>query len=361
MKVLLTTIVDNVNYGTYLQAYATVKLLEDRGCEVDVLNYVRPHLTPQYMLSKAKERGIKSYIRGYINVKLDTWMKKNLKKFLLDKVHTTPQFSNWVNFRKSLPKYDLYVVGSDQVWNTEHNHGIDSVFYFEGISGKKVAYASSVGLESFKKDDYSEINKLLKDFSHISVRESFGVEALKTLGIKEVSQVLDPTLMLTKEDWRKISKKSFRKTEPYLLVYSVEVNKDKETIEIARKIAKDRGLKLYLISPYIKFNSKLKVDRLFTLADTDTFLALFMEADYVVVSSFHGTAFAINFGCQFVTVAPERFSSRVNSLLKLLNIENRYIREIEDIPRFDINYQEVTKKLDIEKNISNSILSFLIS
>ena len=65
------------------------------------------------------------------------------------------------------------------------------------------------------------------------------------------------------------------------------MNKDNETIAIARKIAKDRGLKLYLISPYVKFNSKLKVDKLFSLADTDTFLALFQEADYAVVSSEH--------------------------------------------------------------------------
>ena len=361
MKVLLTTIVDNVNYGTYLQAYATVKLLEDRGCEVDVLNYVRPHLTPRHMLSKAKGKGLKSYIRGYFNVRLDAWMKKNLKKFLLDKASVTPRFSNWISFRDTLANYDLYMVGSDQVWNTEHNHGIDSVFYLEGISGKKVSYASSVGIESFHKDDYSRIQTLLKDFSQISVRESFGVEALKKLGVDNVTQVLDPTLMLTKEDWCNICRKTFIKTEPFLLVYSVEVNKDKDTLEIARKIAKDRGLKVYLISPYVKFNSKLKVDKLFSLADTDTFLALFQEADFAVVSSFHGTAFAINFNCQFVTVAPERFSSRVQSILKLLNIKDRYVSNICDMPNQDIDYEKVTTLLEHYRKTSNSVIDHLIS
>lgn len=360
MKVLLTTIVDNVNYGTYLQAYATVKLLKDRGYEVEVLNYIRPHLTPKCMLSKAKTKGFRTYILSFINIVLDAWMKKNLKKFLLNKATTTSLFSDWITYRPTLPKYDLYMVGSDQVWNTEHNHGIDGVFFFEGISGKKVAYASSVGIESFQKDDYSKIQALLSDFSKISVRESFGVEALKNLGIDNVSQVLDPTLMLSKEDWREIGQKTFRKIEPFLLVYSVEVNRDKETIEIARKIAKERGLKLYLISPYVKFNSKLKVDKLFSLADTDTFLALFQEADYAVVSSFHGTAFAINFGCQFVTVAPERFSTRVQSILKLLDIENRYIQNINDIPPFDIDYSKVNYLLEHHRAVSETVFDSLI-
>lgn len=360
MKVLLTTIVDNVNYGTYLQAYATVKLLEDRGCKVDVLNYIRPHLTHKYMLSKSKERGLVSYIHGLISVALDGYMKQNLKKFLLDKAATTPLFSNWVIYQNSLPAYDLYMVGSDQVWNTEHNHGVDGVFFFEGISGKKVAYASSVGIESFQKEDYSKIQTLLSDFSKISVRESFGVEALKNLGIDNATQVLDPTLMLSKDDWKKIGRKTFRKTDPFLLVYSVEVNKDNETIAIARKIAKDRGLKLYLISPYVKFNSKLKVDKLFSLADTDTFLALFQEADYAVVSSFHGTAFAINFGCQFVTVAPERFSTRVQSILKLLDIEDRYIQNTNDIPPIDIDYSKVNNLLGYHRTVSETVLDSLI-
>ncbi len=360
MKVLLTTIVDNVNYGTYLQAYATVKLLKDRGCDVDVLNYIRPHLTPKHMLSKSKGRGLASYLRSLISIAMDGYMKQNLKKFLLNKSAITPPFSNWITYKNTLPPYDLYMVGSDQVWNTEHNHGVDGVFFFEGISGKKVAYASSVGIESFQKEDYSKIQTLLSDFSKISVRESFGVEALKNLGIDNVSQVLDPTLMLSKEDWKKIGKKTFRKTEPFLLVYSVEVNKDNETIAIARKIAKDRGLKLYLISPYVKFNSKLKVDKLFSLADTDTFLSLFQEADYAVVSSFHGTAFAINFGCQFVTIAPERFSTRVQSILKLLNIENRYIQNINDLPKSDIEYAQVHILLNYYRNESEKELNNLL-
>lgn len=360
MKVLLATIVDNVNYGTYLQAYATVKLLRDRGCEVDVLNYIRPHLNRRNMLAKAKSRGWLSYLRGHVNVWLDAYMKENLKKFLMEKVRSTEEFTDWTEFREKLPPYDLFLVGSDQVWNTSHNHGVDGVFFYDGVSGKKASYASSVGIESFPKEEYAKVKNLLGDFSAISVRESFGVEALNALGFESVAQVLDPTLMLTCDDWERICRKKYKKTEPFLLVYSVEVNRDKETIKIAKSIAKARGLKVYLVSPYVKFNSKLSVDKVFSLADTDTFLALFSEADYAVVSSFHGTAFAINFGCQFVTVSPERFSTRVVSLLKLLNLEDRYVKTSSELPSNDINYENVNLILKQERDSSALIIDEIV-
>lgn len=361
MKVLLTTIVDNVNFGTYLQAYATAKLLKDRGCEVDILNYIRPHLENRNMLKKARSKGITSYLKGIIHVRLHAYMRHNLKKFLLDKVNVTEEFTNWEEFRSSLYGYDLYLVGSDQVWNSTHNHGVDGVFFFEGVTGRKASYASSVGIESFPKEDYTKIKTLLGEFDKISVRESFGVEALKSLGFENVSQVIDPTLMLNRDDWGKIYPKKFKKKEPFLLVYSVEVNRDDETIKIAKKIAQERGLKVYLVSPYIKFKSKLNVDQVFSLADTDTFLSLFAEADYAVVSSFHGTAFAINFCCQFVTVSPERFSTRVQSILKLLNLENRYVKSIEDIPSSDIDYKTIGMKLNENRLSSARILDDILN
>ena len=361
MKVLLTTIVDNVNFGTYLQAYATAKLLKDRGCDVDVLNYIRPHLENRYMLKKARINGVASYLKGIIHVRLQSYMRHNLKKFLLNKVNVTEEFTNWEEFRSSLSGYDLYLVGSDQVWNSTHNHGIDGVFFFEGVTGRKASYAASVGIESFPEEDHTKIKRLLGEFEKLSVRESFGVDALKSLGFANVSQVIDPTLMLSGEEWRKICGKRFKKREPYLLVYSVEVNRDNETIKIAKKIAQERGLKVYLISPYIKFKSKLNVDKVFSLADTDTFLSFFAEADYAVVSSFHGTAFAINFGCQFVTVSPERFSTRVQSILKLLNLENRYVKSVEDIPSSDIDYKTVGMKLNENRLSSARILDDILN
>ena len=224
MKILLTTIVDNVNYGTYLQAFATAKVLEEMGCDVEILDYLRPHLNHSNMLRAARQKGTAQYIRAIPSVILDGYMKRNLKKFLTSRVTLTKRFTDWKNFRQTLKPYDLYLVGSDQVWNSTHNKGLDEVFYFGGIKGKKASYAASVGIESFPKEEYDRISSLLGDFDKISVRESFGVDALKQVGNINATQVLDPTLLLNGNDWRKECDSSFVKTDPYLLIYSVEVN-----------------------------------------------------------------------------------------------------------------------------------------
>ena len=96
------------------------------------------------------------------------------------------------------------------------------------------------------------------------------------------------------------------------------------------------------------------------MADTDTFLALFHNADYAVVSSFHGTAFAINFNRQFVTVAPERFSTRVQSILSLLNLSDRYVSNAESIPTVEIDYNRVNSRLDEERKKSADTLKKLL-
>lgn len=360
-KVLLTTIVDNINYGTYLQAYATVKKLTDMGCSVEVLDYLRPHLTKSAMIKKSFGCGTKRAVTALPGIILDSLMKRNVKRFLTSRVKMSRRFSDWNKMLHTLSDFDLYITGSDQVWNSTHNHGIEEVFFFKGIDGVKKSYAASVGLESFPEEQQQQLKELLERYQTITVRESFGVKALEKIGIKRAVQVLDPTFLLTGAEWRAESRAQFKKTEPYLLVYSVEVGRDRETLEIARKIANEHSLKVYLISPYIKFNSRLKVDKLFSMADTEMFLTLFSQADYAVVSSFHGTAFAINFNIQFVTVSPDRFSSRVQSLLQLLNLRDRYITGIADIPPTDFDYHPVNEILNHEREKSLSILKDLIS
>lgn len=362
MKILLTTIVDNINYGTYLQSYATVKLLNDFGHNVDVLNYIRPHLSNLNIFKDSLNGNFFKIIISLINACLHSLMRRNLKRFLTHRANLTSKFNNWDKFRQKLEQYDLYLTGSDQVWNTIHNHGIDSTYFFGGINGKKCSYAASIGMDSYPDSDISAIKQFLDSYSMISVRECFGIDALKNIGInKDIVQVIDPTLMLNSNDWDSSIKSKFHKKEPYLLVYSVEVKRDKEVIEIARHIANKRNLKVYLVSPYVKFRSKINVDRVFSLAKTETFLSLFSQADFAVVSSFHGTAFAINYNCQFVTVSPDRFSSRVESLLNLLNLNNRYIHNVGEIPNTEIDYNSVNNILALERQRSSDILSQILS
>lgn len=364
MRILLTTIVDNINFGTYLQAYATVRKLEERGHSVDVLNYIRPYLSGKVYARNCLKDHSRNVFMRYLyavgHMVLNSFSIWQVKRFLTKHAKLTRKcFSLEEVQRLAGSIYDLYLTGSDQVWNSQHNRGLDGVFFWAGIKGRKAAYAASIGFESFPEEEREPVCRLLSDYAVISVRESFGVKALSQVGIRNVRQALDPTLLLTKNEWSTLSKHRFKKNAPYLLVYSVEPERDSTVIAIARKIASERGLKVFWIYPTLKLKSQANVDRIFSFASVECFLSLFEQADYVVVSSFHGTAFAINFNKQFVTIAPERFSTRVNSLLQLLRLENRYIQNERQIPESDIDYAKVNGILQEERNKSMEVIDLI--
>lgn len=357
MKILLTTIVDNINFGTYLQAFATVHVLRKRNMDVEVLNYIRPYLTGAYYAKKIARDKSKPFLfrifKSIAYYMLNNFMIWNLKRYLKQRVSLTDIIREPKDLMKYQGKYDLYLTGSDQVWNTQHNFGVDEVFFFKGIKGRKRSMAASIGVDSFDSEDADKIASLLKDYSYISVRESFGVDVLKSIGITNSHQILDPTLLLDKKQWLKlVDAKSYDK-EKYLLVYSVELEKNNTVYDVANKIAKEKNLKIYVVSPTIKLKKDIPMaDRIFSLAKVDTFISLMANADYVVCSSFHGTAFSINFNRQFVTIVPHRFNSRVESLLNLLNLRGRFINDIKSLPQTEIDYRIVNEALNKERAAS---------
>lgn len=348
MRLLLTTIVDNANFGTFLQAYATAKKFQDFGCDVTVLNYVRDYLKEPFLIDfKRKDRKfIVNCIHCFYHNIIVKHISHRIKSFLLDNCKHTKEYSDVNEINKIAKEYDLFLVGSDQVWNNYYNRGIDEVFFLKGIIGYKSSYASSIGANGFPEEDKVEVAKLLSQFKHISVREDSAVKILNSYGINNVEHVLDPTLLLTGNEWKTFSKKSnFKKNEPYLLIYSVENERYDDIYKVARKIADEKGFKIYMISSYYRRKKKYKVDKMFSFASIYDFLSLMSQADFVVVSSFHGTAFSINFNRQFVTISPSKYNSRVMSLLRATGLEKRYMDSINQMPKDNINYLLVNEKL----------------
>lgn len=365
MKVLLITIVDNINFGTYLQAFSTVKKLSEYGCEVRVVDYIRPYLSScqvakSYLSNSHMSWPLRiAYCVSYLS--LFPLMLWHLKRFLIKNVSLTRRYTSYSDFLRHPETADLYLTGSDQVWNTKHNSGIDDFFFWKGIEGRKASYGASIGLNSFTDEEKPLIKELLSSYESVSVRESFGVSVLENIGIKSC-QVLDPTLLITGDEWLEMSKKSsFRKTENYLLIYGVEPERSDFVYEQARNIAKENGLKTYLICPSFKFKRRCRVDRIINFSTVEDFLAIMGNADYIVACSFHGTAFAINFNKQFISISPSHFNTRVNSLLKLLNIEYCYVdspRSYNQLPSVD--YEKVNQLLDMERSKSNSYIRSIL-
>ncbi|MDD2391379.1 MAG: polysaccharide pyruvyl transferase family protein [Bacilli bacterium] len=360
MKVSIITIHRVLNYGTVLQSFATQELIKELGCEVEIIDYI------------TEERNFK---------KIFLWSPKSLKNFKLRKViyvlsrfpanllkHLS--FSQFINkyylltkrkyytindLKKNPPSSDIYLVGSDQVWNSKYNGGVDRGFFldFGDENTKKISYASSFGSNELQKNDFIEINKLLSKFNFISVREDTGVKILNDMGYS-AELVLDPTLMLNKDKWLSYIK-SKKINRRYVLLF-ILYNEDNGATQYARKIADKLGLEV--IQLYWKPIKRQGVDRIAIYKSPFEFLRYIRDAEYIVTNSFHGTAFAINFNKQFITVARSEFNTRLESILRLCKLENRYITKKINIKEVikKINYTLVNEILEKERNKSLSYL-----
>lgn len=333
-QVAIVTIIDNQNIGTFLQAYSLAEVVKNHGGhKVEILNY-RRNRTKLYPFVKRiwKDKSsnpfsaIASIFYRVITVNI---ARKKLHRFLETHVEVTKKCSTEGVYKKYGQYADIYIAGSDQIWNSSYNGGIDGVYYLDFVKNdaKKIAYAASIGLDGFSSTEAPKVKKLLDTFDFISVRESSSLDILHDLGVDKVQHVLDPTLLLDKKKWESIAREdSFIKTEPYLLIYSVETGNIKILENLARNIASIYALKIYVVTTDW-FRGRINCDKIFYFSTPERFLSLFANADFVVVSSFHGTAFSVNMNKQFISVMPNRFNSRVHDFLSMCNLEERMVSD----------------------------------
>ena len=351
-KIALITILDNTNFGTYLQTMALATILKRNQCETTIIHYIRPHMRTNNLLVhifQTKKNPL-SLIKRCIDILYyDRLRKKDIA--LMHKMFnvTKPLYSSKQIKNENIVA-DIYMTGSDQVWNSVHNKGIDEVFFlsFAPDNKPKVSYASSIGMENIPKEHQDAFYKALHEFSLLSVREESAAKLLNELGLTKVNISLDPTLLLNADDWKKIFPIQHKhKKEKYILVYSVETKKQDTLIEkIAISIAKKKNLQIYGIYYGGQSNRIKCCDRNFYHSTPDTFISLMLNADFVIVSSFHGTAFSINFNKQFFTISPERFSSRIDNLLAICGLQSRKISNFNDMDDTFIDYSQVNRILE---------------
>lgn len=334
-RVSIITIIDNNNFGTFLQAFALCKKLEDLGRKPELVDYCRPHMT-MWSSYFTEVKKLSNPLK-WISRLLTTLASANLHRkdrWFIKKYLSKRSYSSYEQLVEHPPFADVYMTGSDQVWNSIHNRGLDKSFFLDYAphGAHKVAYAASVGMPSFQEWEKAETLQLLQDYDAITLREESSVDLLSDLGLdrSKLAAVIDPTLLLTKEEWKQqISDKRIH-DEKYVLVYSVEEKKQNTIIgKIAQRIAKERGLKVVGVYYGTSYSAIPGCDYNHYRATPDVFLNLMYYADFVVVSSFHGTVFSINFQKEFITVTPNRFNSRVNDILKLTGLESRLVKDID--------------------------------
>lgn len=357
-KVAIATIYHVANYGTVLQAYATQQLLASLGYESEIINYVPERLSFRRVMfgSNRKSpirRAASIVIRMPGNIAIrrifDRFEKENLR-------FTKTRYKNAQQVRANPPEADVFLTGSDQVWNSQYNGGIDDVYYlnFQPAGTRKVAYAASIGGDDFEAREKGDIKRLLASYNAISVREKSAQEAVSALGIENVRQVLDPVLAIPPERWNRLMSQQ-RIYDGYLLLYVL--GRDRTMLELGKAMARERNLKIvkvgldWLMSP--------DVDRNDWFCTPNEFLSYFCHADYVLTNSFHGLALSLTFGKQFSVILPKKFSTRLESLLYQFGLQDRGVTQSADLKRSReyIDYRLVEKSLEQARHASVSWLA----
>lgn len=346
MKAEVITLHRVTNFGSLLQTYATQKSLEALGCEVQVIDFV-PEGLSFYRSVWPKGRSTASRLIKLLPLTVCNLIQYSMSdRFLHNHINLTPKrYTSFAQLAEACPPADVYISGSDQVWNTQNsNPPADLGAYYLAFAGeqKKIAYAGSFGKDDFSQEEKDMVTKWLKDYAALSVREDTALETLRDFGLDGV-HVVDPTLLLTAEQWRQFCPK--KKPKPgYVFIYNLNRNKVLE--QAATAIAKKHGWRVVNFADTFEY-VKGAQNRFGN--DPMDFINHIANADFVVTDSFHGTAFSLNLSRQFLSIPAPKYNCRLESILRMTGCTDRMFTTVgEALEKSDtsIDYARVTPLLD---------------
>ncbi len=362
MKIATITCHRVYNHGATLQAWALVSYLKQLGHDVNIIDYRPDYLRGQFELKVNNQRFEKPVIKWfYLAAKYPSWKKSLLRKAAFDAFDnkfieplvTDRCYLTEEELRNNPPSADAYIAGSDQIWNTTFKNGTDPSFYldFGNKETKRVSYAASFATASLRKGTEHFVKSKLSCFDAISVREPSGVKLAESMGY-DATLVCDPVFLVNADVWAKKIATKDGENDKYVLVYDFECSD--EVRKVATKIAKDKGLKIYSVGPFVlNYANKCYINN-----GPDTFVALVKNATCVVSNSFHATAFSFIFNKNmFVVKRTDGLNTRMQDLLGRYGIIDHLVNSdsIDKLgDRFEIDYDKVNPIL--QKEIEDSKL-----
>lgn len=354
MKIGIITFHDYNNYGAILQSYALQKVLMSRGCDSEIIDYKCEYIRKPYRLINLRKKGLFTYLFGLVGFICYLPRKKRCDIFRKQMKYSMPFCDS--NIDKIADTYDAYITGSDQVWNYKLTN-FDKNYFLKFVSDdtKKFSYAASFGLTILDEQYKSEYAKLLSSFNAITVREEQGANIVNELTSRMPEIVLDPTLMLTCEEWNEVTKK-YKNDSDYILVYQLGLSK--KVIEFTKKLSNECNCKIIFVPfPLGKFiKSKISIS-----IGPDGWLGLFKNAKYVVTDSFHGIIFSVLFNKNFYAeVSGQHKNSRAENFLSRFKLSDRIIDNVKDLHQI-IDYNEVNKEITIEREKSIQCLKNMLN
>lgn len=370
MNIKTITCHDVYNYGASLQAYALQTFLVNKGHVVEIIDYLPDYKERRYQWFSipkgSKWENVVRYL-PFMRPFLGLWCNRNDIKYFQRKnrfdefkkinLHCTDaQYHNIKELVDNTPLSDLYIAGSDQIWNTKYINGTDPSFYcdFVGDQSKCISYAASFATSELATQWKEFVKSKLANFKAISVREKTGVSIANSLGY-EATNVLDPVFLLDKNDWTSMCNASH--SERYLLVYEF-LHNDPKFKTLVIKEANRRNLKIYSINDggRCTYAHKNIYD-----AGPIQFLEWIQNAELVISNSFHATAFSVIFERDFFTLPLKghKNSSRMTDFLDSIGLLNRFVSDASLAPIQSIDYAIVNARLcDLQARSRRWLLNY---
>ena len=348
MKIKTITCHDVYNVGASLQAYALSEYLRQQGHEVEIIDYKPDYLNKHYsLLSVDNPRFNKFFLREvYLLAKLpkrviaffskrnrnfDCFKKKYLKL-------TEKRYNSNEMLKLDCPEADVYIAGSDQIWNPFFQNGKDPAFYLDFVPQEKksISYAASFAVDSIPEKYERTIQKWLKNLDAISVREKSGVAILGRMGLI-AHLVVDPVFLLNRDEWERIIRNECCRKN----IFVYDFDKSNLVEELVLKLKDEKNLEVHTAFPMNISGKVLKE------MGPREFLGELRSAEIVVSNSFHATAFSLIFHVDFiVTNRKEKINSRMRDLLELLGLSERMVSSVNDLDELKpIEWEEIDKKM----------------
>ena len=369
MKLGLLTFHNAANYGASLQAYALQKFLTDKGYDCEYINYVNASRGHEYSMTwhifdslcHGKLTSAAAYLAGspfltLRKLRFNKFYSQYLKK--TEKVYRTSAEAAELN-----GKYDRFIVGSDQVWNPACN-GDDTAFLLDFVKNnrERISYSSSFGVATIDEKHREAYKENLSSFHTLAVRESIGRDLIRELTGRDAQVVLDPVMLLTKEQWMQMVPDK-KKKERFIFSYT---NRDSQIADFFKTGYKLEGRKHYILSRYTRPQDFINpTSRVKYGMSPQEFVSVIANADLVVSASFHCLAMSIILNRPFVAIltGDKGKDERPLNILRALDLESRILNPGMTVANVQapIDWESVNKKIEKLKASSVSYLNIAIN
>ncbi|MDL2288689.1 polysaccharide pyruvyl transferase family protein [Oscillospiraceae bacterium OttesenSCG-928-F05] len=349
-KVGILTLHFSLNYGAVLQCYALRKTIADKtGYDVDVINYIPP------------SHGGRSFKETHFSADYEKKLRL-FDNFRSDECGISPQKVTKENLREDQGEYDFYVAGSDQIWNTSFSL-FDPLYFldFAEAPSKKIAYAASIGLSlDDPLLDKSVFKAYVPKLDHISVREQTHQAFVQRYTDKtEVETVLDPTMLLKKEDYDNILAGEKEKCEKFIFLYFLKHDTSAvQALNFANTLS--RKFDLPVVHNFTELPGAVfkHASKSMAFEGPKDFLWYIKNAEAVVTNSFHGTVFSLLFKTPFYTILDKKMASRAADLLRNCNLSDRIVKgfvKADDV-NMEVDFRSADRYISKQKEKSIKFL-----